>query len=52
VVTLLAVGVLHGVLLDRILTATDNAFKTINGETDAGVTATADPLRSGGPGRS
>jgi uncharacterized membrane protein len=49
-VTLIAFGVLHGVLLDRILTATDNAFKTINGETDAGITATTDPLRSGGPG--
>jgi uncharacterized membrane protein len=50
VVTAVAFGFLNGVLIDGIFTATDNAFKQINSETDPGVNPTTDPNRSGGPG--
>ena len=46
----LALGVLNGVVLDGLFTVTDNAFRTVNGETEPGVSAPDDPLRSGGPG--
>jgi uncharacterized membrane protein len=49
-VVVLALGVLNGVVLDGFFAITDSSFKTINGETESGVTAPADPLRSGGPG--
>jgi uncharacterized membrane protein len=50
VVSLLAVGVLNGVVLDGFFTVTDNSFKAINGETEPDVSPPQDPLRSGGPG--
>jgi uncharacterized membrane protein len=46
----LALGVLNGVVLDGFFAVTDRAFRTVNGETEPGTTAPADPLRSGGPG--
>jgi uncharacterized membrane protein len=49
-VILLALGVLNGVVLDGFFAITDSSFKTINGETESGVSQPTDPLRSGGPG--
>lgn len=49
-VALLALGVLNGVVIDGLVTVTDNAFRDINDETEPGIAPPDDPLRSGGPG--
>ena len=49
-VLVLALGFTDGVLLDGAFGAVDETFRAVNGETKPDVTATTDPLRSGGPG--
>jgi uncharacterized membrane protein len=50
VVTVLALGVLNGVVIDGFFQAADSSFREVNGETDPGISPPDDPLRSGGPG--
>jgi uncharacterized membrane protein len=50
VVLVLALGVLNGVVIDGFFTLTDNAFRTVNDETQPDTNPPDDPLRSGGPG--
>ncbi|MFC5007351.1 alpha/beta hydrolase [Dactylosporangium cerinum] len=49
-VAVIALGVLNGVVINGFFAVTDNAFRSINNETQPGTEPPADALRSGGPG--
>lgn len=49
-VILLFVFVFNGLIVHWLLAAANTSFKTVNNETQPGVAAPIDPMRSGGPG--